>query len=430
MKKRLKFIISFILIIVMAVSAFALPASSYENDVVTTSVAMLLVNLDTDTVCYSKLAPNKWYATYMSELVTFIVACEHVRKPEDVKVNIDQEFIYELPFSDGSLDLFVGKTLTLKDLLSIMMLTPGSDVAYLIADTVSEGDVDAFVALMNQKVASLGCKLTHYLSPGYSDSKDHYTCCNDMYLIFKTLSAIELYQEIMKSPTYTPAGLEDDDHTYEVTTESSIQNPSSPYYFRYVTGGKYTYGVTGAANIFVTTRYRGKSYFFVALRGKNKAEQNVFADARRMTTWAYLNLSDRKVIDTDDAVSQFNISTHWGGYTADLYASNAAFKTLPKQYEEELLSYKISVPDSVFLPVFEGQSIGTAKIYYGDEKIDNVNLISGSSEGVDLLGDLSHFALNSISEILVNEPPTEAPTERPTAATTVPPTSAGIAPEV
>ena len=423
MKKKLKFFISFLLVIIIAISAFIVPVSSYENEVKTSSVSMLLVNLDTDTVCFSQLAPNKWYASYMSELMTFIVAAERNRNPEEVTVEVKQDFIYDLPYSDGSLDLFVGKKLTLKDLMTIMMLTPGSDAAYLIAATVSGGDIDGFVELMNKKADSIGCKLTHYLTPGYSESSDHYTCCNDMYLIFKSLYTIDLYQEIMKSPNYTPEGYEDDDNTYEVTTENSILNPASPYYFRYATGGKYSYSITAGANIFVTTRYRGKSYFFVALRGKNKSEQNVFADARRMTSWGYLNLTDRKVIDVDDAVSEYNITTDWGSYSADLYASNAAFKTLPKEYDENMLTYSINIPEGVPLPVFEGQSIGTAKIYYGKEKIDDVNLISGSSEGIDLLSDLSHFALYSVSEILINEPPTEAPTEAPTAAPTVPPTA-------
>ena len=414
MKKKLNLIISFLLILSIAVGAFSLPAASYDNDVLTSSVAMLLINLDTDTVCYAQNASNKWYASYLSEMMTFIIAAENVENPTEVKAEVTRDYIYSLPYSDGSLDIFIGKKLTVKDLLAVMMLTPGSDAAYLIADTVSGGDVESFVGLMNKKAADLKCSLTNFVTPGYSESNRQYTCCEDLYIIFKALDSLDLYHDIIKSPTYTPAGLEDDAQTFAVTTENSILNPASPYYFRYANGGKYSFDVTSQANIFVTTRYRGKNYFFAALKGKNKSEQNVFADARRMTTWAYLNLSDRKVIDTDDAISKYTVAASWGSYEAELYASNSAFKTLPKQYEEELLSYKINIPETLSLPIFEGQSIGKAKIYYGKDEVDDVNLISGTSEGVSLLGDLAHFGLNAVKEILVNEAPTEPPTEAPT----------------
>ena len=430
MKKKLNFIISFILMLSIAVGSFAVPVASYENEVITSSVAMLLVNLDTDTVCYSRNSERKWFASYLSEMMTFIIAVENVEDPAQVKADVTRAFIYSLPYSDGSLDTFIGKKLTLKDLLAIMMLTPGSDAAYLIADTVCEGDIDLFVSKMNDKVAELKCSLTHFITPGYSESNQQYTCCNDVYLMFRELSESKLYHELIVNATYTPAGLEDSAQTYEITTENSIINPASPYYFRYTTGGKYSFDVTAQANIFVTTRYRGKSYFFAALRGKNKSEQNVFADARRMTTWAYLNLSDRKVIDTEDAITKYEIAASWGKYESEAYAKNAAFKTLPKQYEESQLSYKITIPNTLSLPIFEGQTIGTAKVYYGNDHIDDVSLISGNDEGVDILTDLSHFGMNAVSEILVNEPPTEPPTELPTFVSSAATYSADSTPEV
>ena len=431
MKKKLNFVLSFLLIAAMMIGLFSMPAASYENDVKTTSSAMLLVNLDTDTVCYSVEPDRRRYASYMSELMTFIVAAETVSAPQEREVEVKQSFIDSLPHSDGALDLFIGKTLTLKDLMTIMMLNSGSDAAYLIADTVTGGDVAHFVDLMNEKAAKIGCDRTQFVTPGYSESNQHYTTCRDIYKMFKRIYSIPLYKEIMESPTYIPPGFEakeeptsstdkrnpkpdtEIEQEYEITTENSIINPASPYYFRYATGGKYSFDPTAKANIMVTTRYRSKSYLFVAMHGKNGAEENVFADARRMAVWAYLNLSDRKVIDAEDTLTTYRVATDWGAYDVGLYASNSAFKTLPMDYEKDKFSYEISIPTQTLLPVFAGQSIGTAKIYYDGEKIDDVNLISSSGEGVSLLGDVSRFGVFAMSEILSNEPPAEALEDQP-----------------
>ena len=56
MKKKLNFIISLLLIFLISLGAFIMPASSFQNDVVTSSFAMLMVNLDTGTTVFSRSA--------------------------------------------------------------------------------------------------------------------------------------------------------------------------------------------------------------------------------------------------------------------------------------------------------------------------------------------------------------------------------------
>ena len=70
MNKRIKFLISAVLIFALFVSSFILPASSYETGVETSTADMLLVNLDTDTVVFSQKPDNMWYAGYLSELTS------------------------------------------------------------------------------------------------------------------------------------------------------------------------------------------------------------------------------------------------------------------------------------------------------------------------------------------------------------------------
>ena len=415
MKKRLNFVLSFLLILAIALGAFAIPAASFENDVDTSSVAMILVNLDTNTTCHSLRENGKWYASYLSEIVTFLVASENISNMKERRININKAFIDTLPYSDGCLDKFIGKTLTMEDLMAIMMFSSGSDAAYFIADIVSPNNLETFVALMNAKVSDLGCRSTHFVSPGYSESKNHITTCNDMVKIYKALVGTELYNQIMESPVYTPEGY--DEEEFSVTTQNSICNPDSAYYFRYATGGKFSYSKFSGSNLVVTTTYRGMTYLFVALRGRLTSEKNVFLDARRLTTWAYLNLSDRKVMDSDNEIATYQAHAPWGDYEVSLLAGNSAYKTLPTSFEQEKLSYKISMPDFVTLPIFVGQGIGTAKIYYDGQKIDDISLVSSSSEGISLLGDIANFGKHAMRSIAPVDPAedgeeeTEAPAD-------------------
>ena len=196
MKNVSKIVISFLLVLTVVLSAVYVPASSYENDVETSTADMLLINLDTDTVVYSKKPNNKWHSGSLAVLMTYLLAYENIKDPEKVTFEVEKEFIDELPDSDGCLDDFEGETLTAKDLMAITMLTSGSDSAYALAYLVNGSDLDGFVDMMNTRAEELGCKDTHYVSPGFSDASDQNTTCRDVYRLYSAVRSTELFVEV------------------------------------------------------------------------------------------------------------------------------------------------------------------------------------------------------------------------------------------
>ncbi|MBQ3331431.1 MAG: D-alanyl-D-alanine carboxypeptidase [Ruminococcus sp.] len=374
-----------------------IPASSFVNDVETTTADMLLINLDTNTIVYSQKPDNMWYAGYLSELVTFLVAYEMIPDPEKATYKPEASFSASLPHSDGSLNQFIGVELTAKDLMAIMLLTSGNDAAYALADLSSDGDRKAFVEAMNEKVEILGCKNTGFVSPGYDSTSNQYTTCRDLYNIYMEVRKNEFFNEVMEADplSYIPSGLKSDDEEenkkYTVYPEASIINDKSPYYFRYTNDAKISHTEATYADLVLTATYRGKTYFFAGLLGKMDSEENIYADARKLLTWAYLNLSDRKMINSEEAMAEVNVAPDWGEYPVDLHPFNSAFKTLPNDYDESKLSYELDIPESVQTPIAEGQAVGRAKLFYDGDEIDDIQLIVNSDEGLDMLPDMGRF---------------------------------------
>ena len=397
MNKRIKFLISVVLIFAIFVSIFVIPASSFENVIETTTADMLLINVDTNTTVFSQKPDNMWYAGYLSELVTFLVAYEMIPDPDTATYKVESSFAYTLPHTDGSLNQFIDKELTAKDLMAIMMLTSGNDAAYALADLASGGDRAAFVDAMNEKIELLGCENTGFVSPGYDNTSDQYSTCRDLYTIYMEVLKNDFFNEIMSADplSYIPASLKTDDVTenekYTVYPEASILNENSPYYFRYANDAKISYTQATWANMALTTTYRGKTYFFAGLLGKMESEENIYADVKKLTTWAYLNLSDRKMIAAEDTIAKVNVAADWGEYPVDLHPFNSAFKTLPNDYDESKLSYEFDIPESVMTPIAEGQTVGKATLSYDGEVIDDIQLIVNSDEGLDMLPDMGRF---------------------------------------
>lgn len=439
MNKRIKFFVSVILIFAIFVSVFVIPVSSFENDVETSTSDILLINLDTDTIVYSKNPDTNWYAGALSELMTFIIAYERLPQPETVTFKVEQSYLDALPHKDGCLDLFVGQTLTAKDLMAIMLLTNGNDAAYALADLAMDNDRDAFVAEMNDRLPILGCTSTAYVSPGFDDTSKQHTTCRDLYLVYREVRKNEFFNEVMETKTYLPEGLDEEEFT--VVAEPSIINEDSPYYFRYVNDAEYSYSEATYEMLACTTTYRGKTYFFAGLLGLHESERNVFADARKLTTWAYLNLSDRKIFNAEDELSDVLVKPDWGAYTVGLHPYNSAFKTLPNDYDESKLTYVFDIPESVATPIYAGDAVGRAKILYEGEEVDDIALTVNYDEGLGALSDIGKFCgyvYNRLTPYQVPESKkdsdsksgynveTAAPaTEAETAAETIAPTAAG-----
>lgn len=410
MKKRIKLLISVILIFAIFVSSFIIPASSFETKVETSTSDLFLVNLDTDTVVFSQKPDTNWYAGSLAELMTFLLSYEMIADPDKTTFKVEQSFIDALPYSDGCLDRFVGLTLTAKDLTAIMLLTSGSDAAYALADLSANNDRDAFIAAMNERVATLGMKSTAYVSPGFNNTSAQHTTCRDTYLLYQEVRKNDFFLSVMKSRSYTPAGLGED---YKVEAEASILNEDSPYYFRYTNDAMYSYTEETYEELVATTTYRGKTYLFVGLLGLHQSERNVYADARKLSSWAYLNLSDHKMFNAEDVLSDVSVTTDWGDYKVGLHPYNSAFKTLPNEYDESKLTYQFDIPKTLKTPFLAGQTLGRAKLYYDGEKIDDIALSSNTDEGLGMLSDFGRFTgyvyrrMTPHREVLASQFPTE-----------------------
>ncbi|WP_186833527.1 D-alanyl-D-alanine carboxypeptidase [Ruminococcus difficilis] len=398
------------MIFAIFVSSFIIPASSFETTVETSTSDLLLVNLDTDTVVFSQKPDTNWYAGSLAELMTFLLSNEMIPDLNAATFNVDQTFINALPYSDGCLDKFVGQTLTAKDLTAIMLLTSGSDAAYALADLSANNDREAFVAAMNARVTALGMKSTAYVSPGFNNTSAQHTTCRDTYLLYQEVRKNDFFRAVMKNKVYTPAGLDED---YTVTAEASILNENSPYYFRYTNDAMYSFTEDTYEELVATTTYRGKTYLFVGLLGLHQSERNVYADARKLTSWAYLNLSDHKIFNEEDVLSDVTVTADWGDYQVGLHPYNSAFKTLPNSYDEAKLTYQFDIPKTIKTPFLAGQTLGSAKLYYDGEEIENIALSADTDEGLGMLSDFGRFTgyvyrrMTPHREVLAKEFPTE-----------------------
>jgi D-alanyl-D-alanine carboxypeptidase (penicillin-binding protein 5/6) len=150
--------------------------------------AAVAVDGETGTVLFDKNARVRRPPASMTKVVTAIVALEKGNLQDKVKTKVGAA---DMPGS-SVMGLVVGDELTLKELLEGLLLPSGNDAAMAIAQHVG-GSEKQFVQMMNDKVAALGLKDTHFTNPHGLQDEQHYSSAYDM-------AMLALYA--MKNPTF------------------------------------------------------------------------------------------------------------------------------------------------------------------------------------------------------------------------------------
>ncbi len=140
----------------------------------------------------------------LTKVMTLLLALE--RGDPAASVTVGDE-VLNLRFST-LMGLQPGEQLSLRDLCYGLMYPSGNDTAMAIAAHVA-GNVDAFVALMNQRARQLGMWNTSYANPHGLDSRngDHYTTARDLAVLTRFALQRPGFREIVSGRRWTAKGL-------------------------------------------------------------------------------------------------------------------------------------------------------------------------------------------------------------------------------
>ena len=111
-----------------------------------------------------------------TKLMTALITLEHVRDLGTVFTQND----YYPSAADSQIGLVPGERMTVRDLLTALMLPSGDDAAEDLAYNVGHGSIARFVAMMNARARQLGLTATHYSTPSGLDTPGNHSSAVDL----------------------------------------------------------------------------------------------------------------------------------------------------------------------------------------------------------------------------------------------------------
>lgn len=370
-----KKVIAILIIIFLAFPLFAsaeefVPLPDSANGGIGPSVTgtgAMLVDLQTNTVLFSKNANTKCAPASMTKMMTLLISFENSADPKTETVTVPEE---ALNISADSSRAYIepGDVMTVEDLLYALMLPSGNDAAMALAVHFGQ-TVSGFVDMMNQKAQELGMTGTHFANPHGLDDPEHYTTPHDLALLGCELARRPELTAITSTYSYKLQAVRDGTPTqWTVYNTNDMVNNKNSAYMAGVMGLKT--GYTIPAGNCLTSYYEKDGRQLVCVITHAGTNGAVFSDTRKVLEYGIDNYSTINLTDifTNQTyrvdVSNYAEDDEFNGQL-ELYLTpgDPIYYTTTKTLAEKILGgvdpLLVQMPSELTAPVTIGDVMGT-----------------------------------------------------------------------
>ena len=187
-----------------------------------------------------------------------------------------------------------GETCTVEDLLYGAMVESANDCAMGLADA-SAGSQLAFVRLMNEKLAELGCTGSHFSNVTGMPEMNHYTTARDMAVITKYALSVPGFMTYFSAWEWSiPATNKNSERnfgTHHAMIVGSQYNATHGY--DYATGGKLGWTEEALHTAVTTAKNGDMEIICVVMKSKNKNAK--YKDSRILMDYCFNNFKSVEI---------------------------------------------------------------------------------------------------------------------------------------
>lgn len=271
-----------------------------------------------------------------------------------------------------------GEQLSVRDLLTGLLVASGNDAAVTLADGLA-GTQQAFVAMMNAKAKELGLDHTRYANPHGLDAPRHFSTVRDLVTVAEAAMENPLFRELVSSRRATipgPGGV----GTRDLLSENELLDIDPE------ADGVKTGMTDGAGYALVAHADRaalGMDLYLASLRSPSSEIRA--RDARALLDDAFAEFTRARLVAPGAVLARAQVDGI-PGRTIPVVA--AAPLDAPMRLGDPVTATLVA-PEEVEPPVAEGDVLGTVTYRQNDRTIGRVDLVAGeSADGPGILDRL------------------------------------------
>ena len=390
-KKR---ILILILTIVCLLSSVGSPcASALSEPRLQSADAYLMVDMKTGTELVSLNPDMQHSIASLTKIMTCLLAVEAVEKGTvslDDMVTAQDDCLQGLDVSSSNAGITPGETMSFENLIYCALVHSANDACNVIASRVA-GSIGAFVQMMNQRAAELGCENTQFVDTDgmLNRSEGHYSSPRDLYKIASEALRHPLFAQICGTADYTiPATNKRE--AFEVHNSNALMSTKGIY------GDSYIYnGVSGiktgftkpAGYCLVSVCTRLNETIMCIVLGCNgpltytfAGEYQNFEDSITLYDWAFANFESRTVFLAGEPLKRVNVQYGKDNATVALCPDENMNLFLSKEITDQDIVLDIHpYEDRLVAPITAGEELGYADVIVAGDIRATVRLLADAS---------------------------------------------------
>ncbi|MBE6893914.1 MAG: D-alanyl-D-alanine carboxypeptidase [Ruminococcaceae bacterium] len=347
-KKFVSLFLSLITIISLAVPAFgAMPSSEIISE------TWCVMDAKTGQILIGGNENAKREPASITKILTCAMALERLDPKAEYTFSKEaasyDKASTHLAFSEG-------ETCKIEDLLYGAMVESANDCAMALADA-SAGSQLAFVRLMNEKLAELGCTGSHFSNATGMPEMNHYSTARDMAVITKYALSVPGFMTYFSAWEWTiPKTNKNGERTFGTHHSMIVGSQyNATHGYDYATGGKLGW-TEEAMHTAVTTASNGEmDLICVVMKSKNKNAK--YKDSRLLLDYCFNNFKSVEIPVTVKK-SKLNVYENENLYgEMTVYPMAAINILLTEDMSASDVSVKTNIPESCQLSEVSGVAL-------------------------------------------------------------------------
>ena len=326
------------------------------------AASAVLMDLDTGHVLYAKNPHSRLPNASTTKMMTAILLIEHCKMADRIKASKNA---CETPYT--SLHLKPGETITVKDLLTGMLIRSANDAAVAAAEHIAK-NTTRFAGVMNRKAKSIGCSDTHFVTPNGLYDPKHFSSAYDLCLIAKYGLQYPVFNEAVCTRKYF--------------LHSRTKNKEDLCVFAHSRFLRDYPGADGVKSGY--TKQSGKCYVGSATRDGWRLVSAVLGspdanhDTAAMMDYAFASYQPVSVVKPDGKCADVEVSGGWHRSVGGVVSKELR---VPVSKAGGTITTRLDI-DKVEAPIEKGQKLGKLVALVDGKRVAAVDLLAGEDLGV------------------------------------------------
>ena len=330
--RRISYIItSLIMVFSMAtITAFAKP--DWPIDTGIQSEAGIVMDMDSGAVLFAQNIHEQKIPASITKLLTALVVIENTNDL-DAPVTFSHDAIYNVESGAGNkFNLEEGDVLSVRQCLYAMLLQSSNQSANALAEYVA-GSRQAFVDMMNQRIAELGCNESHFANPSGLNDDTQRTTAYDMAIIARACFQNPTVLEIASARTSTIPATANNPNGRTFSIEHKMLLSDDSNYYPDAIAGKTGWTSQAGQTLVTYARREGRGQIAVTLKSTQKTH---YSDTKTILDFGFKRFKNVNVAENETHYITGEEPVEINGVSylpSELYLDDTAVITLPNDAE-------------------------------------------------------------------------------------------------